>query len=71
MDFLCTADWIPGAAQNAGIGYHHADVDILEFVGSDLYVGSDGGIFVATDTGNLTADYYDDLTTGSGNSSIL
>lgn len=66
VDFLCTADWIPGAAQNAGIGYHHADVDILEFIGSDLYVGSDGGIFVASDTGNLTADYYEDLTTGLG-----
>jgi len=66
VDFLCTADWIPGAAQNAGIGYHHADVDILEFIGSDLYVGSDGGIFRASDTGNLTADYYDDLTTGLG-----
>lgn len=66
VDFLCTADWIPGAAQNAGIGYHHADVDILEFVGTVLFVGSDGGIFKATDTGNLTADYYTDITNGMG-----
>ncbi len=66
VTFLCTADWIPGAAQSAGIGYHHADVDILEFVETTLFVGSDGGIFKATDTGNLTEDYYEDLTTGIG-----
>jgi photosystem II stability/assembly factor-like uncharacterized protein len=66
ITFLCTADWIPGAAQNAGIGYCHADVDILEFVGTTLFAGTDGGIFKATDTGNLNADYYEDLTTGIG-----
>ncbi|MEM7186189.1 MAG: T9SS type A sorting domain-containing protein [Bacteroidota bacterium] len=66
VDFTCTADWIPGAAQNAGIGYCHADVDILEFVGTTLFAGTDGGLFKATDTGNLNADYYEDLTTGMG-----
>ncbi|MBT8255904.1 MAG: hypothetical protein KJO23_05115, partial [Bacteroidia bacterium] len=66
VSFLCTADWIPGAAQNAGIGYCHADVDILEFVGTTLFAGTDGGIFKATDTGNLNEDYYEDLTTGIG-----
>ena len=66
VSFTCTADWIPGAAQGANIGYCHADVDILEFVGTTLFAGTDGGIFKATDTGNLNADYYEDLTTGIG-----
>lgn len=64
--FENTSDWIPEAAANQAIGYHHADVDMLEFVGSSLYVGSDGGIFRAADTSELTSDYYQDLTTGLG-----
>jgi len=66
VDFICTSDWIPQQAANAGRGYCHADVDILEFFGTTLYAGTDGGIFIAEDTGNLTADYYEDLTTGIG-----
>ncbi len=65
-NFNITADWIPGDAANANIGYHHADVDILEFDGSTLFVGSDGGIFKCEDTANVNADYYEDLTTGIG-----
>ncbi len=65
-NFTCTADWIPDAAAGANIGYCHADVDIMEFVGSTLYVGTDGGFFKATDTANLNANYYEDLTTGIG-----
>ena len=64
--FENTSDWIPEAAANQAIGYHHADVDMLEFVGSSLYVGSDGGIFRAADTSELTSEYYQDLTTGLG-----
>ena len=66
VSFTCTADWIPGAAQGANIGYCHADVDILEFVNTTLFAGTDGGIFKATNTTNLNANYYDDLTTGIG-----
>ena len=66
VSFTCTADWIPNAAAGANIGYHHADVDIMLFNGTDLYVGSDGGIFIADDTGNLNANYYTDLTAGMG-----
>lgn len=64
--FTCTADWIPDDAANANIGYCHADVDILEFVGTVLFVGTDGGIFKAVDTANLNSNYYTDLTTGIG-----
>jgi len=64
--FTCTADWIPSAAANANIGYCHADVDIMEFIGTVLFVGTDGGIFKAVDTANLNSNYYTDLTTGIG-----
>ncbi|QNJ98293.1 T9SS type A sorting domain-containing protein [Constantimarinum furrinae] len=66
VNFTCTADWIPSAAANANIGYCHADVDILEFNGSTLFAGTDGGIFKAEDTANLDADYFTDITTGIG-----
>lgn len=66
ISFENTSDWIPNAATNAGIGYHHADVDIIEFVGTRLYVGSDGGIFRAADTASLSPAYYEDLTEGLG-----
>ncbi len=66
VNFEISSDWVPGNAANAGIGYCHADVDILEFVGSTLYVGTDGGIFKASNTTEITADYYTDLSTGLG-----
>lgn len=66
VSFSCTADWIPAAAAGANIGYCHADVDILEFIGTTLYVGTDGGIFKATNTGTVNSNYYEDLTTGMG-----
>lgn len=66
VNFEISSDWVPGNAASAGIGYCHADVDILEFVGTTLYVGSDGGIFKAPNTTEITADYYTDLSTGLG-----
>ncbi|NNF29872.1 MAG: T9SS type A sorting domain-containing protein [Flavobacteriaceae bacterium] len=66
VSFTCTSDWVIDGAIGADIGYCHADVDIMLFHGSSLYVGSDGGIFRADDTTNLTANYYTDLTTGIG-----
>lgn len=63
-NFTITSDWIPGNAAAQNIGYCHADVDDLMFYGSTLYAVTDGGIFKAENTGNITADYYEDLTTG-------
>jgi len=66
VSFFCTSDWIPSLASGAGRGYCHADVDIMEFVGTTLYVGTDGGIFKATNTTVLNAVYYTDITFGLG-----
>jgi photosystem II stability/assembly factor-like uncharacterized protein len=66
VTFECTSDWVPGNASGANIGYCHADVDFMEFVGDTLFVGTDGGIFKADDTANLNASYYEDLTSGLG-----
>lgn len=64
--FNITSQWVPGNAAAEGIGYCHADVDLLEFVGSNLYAGTDGGIFIAENTGTINANYYRDLTNGIG-----
>lgn len=66
ISFTCTADWVPNAAASANIGYCHADVDLLLFNGPTLFAGTDGGIFKAEDTSNITANYYEDLTEGVG-----
>ena len=66
LNFDISSDWVPGNAANAGIGYCHADVDILEFVNNTLYAGTDGGIFKAPNTTQISADYYTDLSTGLG-----
>ena len=66
VSFTCTSDWVPESAASANIGYCHADVDLLLFNDSTLFTGTDGGIFKATDTGNLTANYYTDITKGLG-----
>ncbi|CAM4090589.1 MULTISPECIES: VPS10 domain-containing protein [Flavobacterium] len=64
--FSITSQWVPGSAANQNIGYCHADIDIMEYVGDKLYVGSDGGIFVAENPLVVNSNYYTDLSTGLG-----
>jgi photosystem II stability/assembly factor-like uncharacterized protein len=64
--FSITSQWIPESAANQNIGYCHADIDILEYVGDKLYVGSDGGIFVAENPLVVNSNYYTDLSAGLG-----
>ncbi|WP_196886406.1 T9SS type A sorting domain-containing protein [Aureivirga sp. CE67] len=66
VSFQITSDWVPANAAYKNIGYCHADVDILEFVDGELFVGSDGGLFVADNTSYISSNYYDDLTSGLG-----
>jgi photosystem II stability/assembly factor-like uncharacterized protein len=71
LNFSITSQWTPGNANGQNIGYCHADIDILEFVGTPidgykLYVGSDGGLFVAENPTVVNSQYYKDLTTGMG-----
>jgi len=66
LDFENTSDWIPQQAAGANKGYCHADVDLLVFNGTTMFVGTDGGIFKAVDTPNLNATYYTDITDGLG-----
>ncbi len=60
--FFLTSHWVPSTAFSLGVGYVHADVDILKFVGNRLYVGTDGGFFTSDD-GALT---FDNRTNGLG-----
>lgn len=70
VDFNISSQWTPNSANNQNIGYCHADVDILEFVGTGanakLFVGSDGGIFKADNPTVVNSSYYTDLTPGLG-----
>lgn len=66
LNFECTSDWIPDRASALDIGYCHADVDILKFVGDTLYAGTDGGIFYAPKTDQVNANYFVDITRGLG-----
>jgi hypothetical protein len=51
--------WPTGAYE-----YVHADIHTIDFYGSTLFVGSDGGIFKSTDNGGN----FSDITTGIQNS---
>ena len=64
VTFEQSSEWIPQDAASMGIGYCHADVDLLVFDGTTMYTGTDGGIFRTDDTTDLTADYYIDITKG-------
>ncbi len=66
VNFNITSQWIPGTANALNIGYCHADIDIMEYVDGKLYVGSDGGIFVANNPLVVNSTYYTDLTAGLG-----
>jgi photosystem II stability/assembly factor-like uncharacterized protein len=60
--FYLTSHWVPNTAASLGVGYVHADVDILKFVGSRLYIGTDGGFFTSDDG----AETFDNRTNGLG-----
>jgi len=64
--FSISSQWTPGNAAGMGIGYCPADIDILKFIGDDMYVGSDGGVYVAENPNTLNASFYRDLTSGIG-----
>ncbi len=61
-----TSQWIPQTAAGENIGYCHADIDIMIYQNNKLYIGSDGGIFVANNPLTVNSTYYTDLTPGLG-----
>jgi len=64
--FTITSQWTPQGAVEQNVGYCHADIDMLQFVEDQLYVMSDGGIFIAETPTIVNASYYSDLTAGLG-----
>lgn len=70
VNFNITSQWVPSSASSLGIGYCHADVDIMHFAGTGanakLFVGTDGGIYRADNPTTVNANYYTDLTPGLG-----
>jgi len=65
-NFSITSQWVPSNAAAMGIGYCHADIDILLFSGNKLLVGSDGGLFIADNPNTVNSTYYRDLSQGIG-----
>ena len=65
-DFNVTSQWVPEYAESQNIGYCHADIDMMMYHNDKIYVGSDGGIFVANDPLNVSSTYYTDLSAGLG-----
>ena len=66
VNFNITSQWVPQNAANQNIGYCHADIDIMLYKNDKLYVGSDGGLFVANNPLSVSSTYYRDLTKGIG-----
>ena len=60
--FFLTSHWVPSTAASLGVGYNHADVNIMKFKGDTLYVGTDGGIYRSTNG----AESFLDRTPGLG-----
>ena len=64
--FVQECDWYypsttPGGS-SSGHSYVHADIEVMQYIDGNIYVGSDGGIFKSTDQG----DNFTDLSTGLG-----
>ena len=66
VSFIPTSDWTPYNAASQNIGYCHADVDIMEFVGNTIYLGTDGGIFLCNNSASVNTNYYTDISAGLG-----
>lgn len=68
--FSITSQWTPSGASSQNIGYCHADIDIMQFVGSGaeatLFLGTDGGVFKTPNALVVNSRYYRDLSTGMG-----
>lgn len=58
--FSLNSYWTPGGAASSGVGYCHADVDIMKWHQGKIFIGSDGGIYTSTNDGST----YTDKTTG-------
>ena len=66
-DFECTSGWALFESSSFNVGYCHADVDILEYVGDKVFAGTDGGLFIAEDPqATMSQTFWTDLSFGLG-----
>lgn len=67
VSFECTSGWALFESSSFNVGYCHADIDIMEYVNDKVFVGSDGGLFVANDPqATMSTTFYEDLSFGLG-----
>ena len=62
QSFSLTSFWRHDEAAGLGVGYIHADVDIMVYKGSRIYLGTDGGFYTSDDQ----AATFDNKTLGMG-----
>lgn len=55
--FTITSHWV----HPSSVGYTHADIHTLDYIGSKLYCGSDGGIFRSFNSGTTWTDLSEGL----------
>ncbi len=67
VTFQNTSEWQPGLAASQNIGYSHPDIDIMEYIGTTLYLGTDGGLYKAENPGGaVSVDFFTDMSAGLG-----
>jgi photosystem II stability/assembly factor-like uncharacterized protein len=63
--FSATSDWNYTNLATSNLGYCHADIDDMLYRGNELYVVSDGGIYLASNpSGPISTSFYTDKTIG-------
>lgn len=60
--FTKECDWYYPSTTGGAYAYVHADIEVMQYINGNIYVGSDGGIFKSTNAGND----FTDLSTGLG-----
>lgn len=60
--FALECNWYYPSTVGTSQSYVHADIEVMQYINGNIYVGSDGGIFKSTNTGNN----FTDLSVGLG-----
>ncbi|KAA5823331.1 T9SS type A sorting domain-containing protein [Algibacter amylolyticus] len=67
LNFSLASHWERSLSTSRNAGYTHADICIMEAVGSKVYLGTDGGFYVAnTPSATMSPSFYTDLSSGLG-----
>lgn len=66
INFDPTSDWRTEDALQKGLGYCHGDTDVIEYVGNEIFYGTDGGVYVTEEDKEIDTSYFTHLSNGMG-----